>query len=270
MVIFPQCKINLGLQIKEKRKDGFHNIETIFYPINWKDIVEIIPSKTEGNFSASGIEIDGNATSNLCLKAYQLLKKDFPSLPECDIHLHKNIPIGAGLGGGSSDASSVLILLNTMFQLGLSNKQLEIYAGTLGSDCPFFIHHKPMLATGRGEILSAVDISLDGYSILLINPVVHINTGWAFSKLSSQKTTTNSISEIITLPIEEWQEKLMNDFEAPIFKAYPEIETIKKTLISAGAIYCAMSGSGSTVYGIFNNKIDLKGKFPGSYLLHWV
>ena len=269
MVIFPQCKINLGLRIVGKRADGFHNIETIFYPIKWNDVVEIIPSNATGKFSTSGIEIDGKSSSNLCLKAYHLLKQDFPRLPECDIHLHKNIPIGAGLGGGSADASAVLILLNQMFDLNIPIPQLEKYAATLGSDCPFFILNKPMLATGRGEILSPIEVSLEDYAIALINPSIPINTKWAFSTLVLEQKEDVSLNEIIELPIESWQDKLINDFEKPIFSAEPEICAIKEKLLSAGALYSSMSGSGSTVFGIFEKKIDLKEKFPDSYILHW-
>lgn len=269
MIVFPQCKINLGLQILEKREDGFHNIETIFYPINWRDVVEIIPSTTTGRFSSSGIKVDGNETSNLCLKAYHLLKKDFPLLLECNIHLHKNIPIGAGLGGGSSDASAVLSLLNSMFNLGISLSQLETYAAILGSDCPFFIHSTPMLAKGKGEILSPINLALSHYSILLINPGIHINTGWAFSQLNLKNKKTDSLEDIINQPIDTWQKALMNDFELPIFESYPAIKEIKQQLIDAGALYAAMSGSGSSVFGIFEKKIELKEKLPSSYVLHW-
>ena len=270
MVRFPGCKINLGLRVLAKRTDGFHDIETIFYPIKWNDVVEIIPSTSTSKFSTSGIEIDGNSSSNLCLKAYNLLKQDFPLLPNCDIHLHKNIPIGAGLGGGSADASSVLLMLNEMFELNISMSQLENHASLLGSDCPFFIHNKPMLATGRGEVLSPIDVSLENHAIVLINPGIAINTKWAFSTLVFQQHDDTSLGDMIKLPIESWQDKLKNDFEIPIFSAYPEIAAVKEKLLTAGALYSSMSGSGSTVFGIFKKKIDLQEKFPASYILHWV
>ncbi len=270
MVVFPHCKINLGLRILDKRADGFHNIETIFYPIHWYDVVEIIPSNSAVNFTSSGIVIDGNSSSNLCLKAYDLLKKDFPSLPGCNIHLHKNIPIGAGLGGGSSDGSAVLSLLNEMFHLNISVAKLEAYASQLGSDCPFFLHKKPMLARGRGELLSPITVDLSTYAIVVINPQIHINTGWAFSQLQPANTNDSSLTEIINSPISTWQHLLKNDFEPAIFKAHPAIEALKQQLIDEGALYAAMSGSGSSVFGIFEKKIELSKKLPISYVLQWV
>ena len=270
MVVFPHCKINLGLRVLNKRPDGFHNIETIFYPIHWQDVVEIIPSNSNINFTSSGISIDGNPTANLCLKAFDLLKVDFPALPSCNIHLHKNIPIGAGLGGGSSDGSAVLSLLNEMFDLNISISRLEEYAVQLGSDCPFFLHKKPMLAQGRGELLSPIELSLAEYAIVVINPLIHINTGWAFSQLQLNNKNAYSLTEIITNPIASWQNLLKNDFEPAIFNAHPAIETLKQQLIDEGALYASMSGSGSSVFGIFEKKIEFAKKLPFTYVLHWV
>ncbi len=270
MVSFPHCKINLGLHILGKRADGFHNIETVFYPVPWRDILEIIPSKNGMQFSCTGISIPDDPATNLCVKAYQLLKKDFASLPDCKIHLHKNIPIGAGLGGGSSDASAVLKLLNAQYKLQLSITELEKYAAQLGSDCAFFLRDGAMLATGRGELLSAIDLSLNAYHILLVNPQIHINTSWAFSQLRPEKTRRKSLTEMIRQPIDIWQGSLVNDFEIPILDAHPQIAAVKKQLIDSGAIYAAMSGSGSTVFGIFNKKISINLPFPPSYILQWV
>ena len=187
MVSFPNCKINLGLHILGKREDGFHNLETVFYPVALKDAVELIPNTnnaTDIEFTGTGLVIDGNAADNLCVKAYRLVKKDFPQLPAVKVHLHKAIPMGAGLGGGSADAAFMLKLLNDKFKLNLSTAQLLNFALQLGSDCPFFIINKPSIATGRGEILEEIAIDLSAYKMVLINPGIHVNTGWAFSKLT--------------------------------------------------------------------------------------
>ena len=269
MVLFPNCKINLGLNITEKRVDGYHSIETVFYPVELKDILEVVPinhsNYTESqpiNFSTSGISIPGDSSNNLCLKALQLLKKDFSSIPSIQMHLHKIIPMGAGLGGGSADGAFTLKLLNEKYQLNLSQKQLIDYAAELGSDCPFFIINQPCYATGRGEILTPILLDLSAYKFVLVHPTIHINTKWAFEQLTPSKPTT-SIKTIIDQPIETWKEQLVNDFEAPITKQYPIIQEIKNTLYQNGAIYASLTGSGSTVFGIFppNLTSDLKSKF---------
>jgi 4-diphosphocytidyl-2-C-methyl-D-erythritol kinase len=257
VVSFPNCKINLGLHILGKREDGFHNLETVFYPVPFRDALELIPStNTDIEFTATGLAVDGNTTDNLCVKAYHLLKKDFPEIPAVKIHLHKAIPLGAGLGGGSADAAFMLKLLNEKFHLNLSTDQLINYALQLGSDCPFFIINKPCFATGRGEVLEEITVDLSGYKIVLINPGIHINTGWAFSNITPA-LTQKSIKEIIQQPISSWKEALKNDFETAVFTAHPAIKAIKETLYAQGAIYAAMSGSGSTVFGIFNTNIDI-------------
>ena len=253
MVTFPNCKINLGLHILGKREDGFHNLETVFYPIALKDALEVIPATnnaTDIEFTVTGLAVDGSVADNLCVKAYHLLKKDFPQLPAVKIHLHKAIPMGAGLGGGSADAAFMLKLLNDKFKLNLSTPKLLNYALQLGSDCPFFIINKPCFATGRGEILEEIKADLSAYKIILVNPGIHVNTGWAFSKLTPA-LPKKSIKEIVRQPVETWKAELKNDFEAPVFAAHPQIKEIKETLYQQGAIYAAMSGSGSTVFGIF-------------------
>jgi 4-diphosphocytidyl-2-C-methyl-D-erythritol kinase len=257
VVTFPNCKINLGLHIPGKREDGFHNLETVFYPVPFKDALELIPStNTEIEFTITGLAVDGNAADNLCVKAYHLLKKDFPELPAVKIHLHKAIPLGAGLGGGSADAAFMLKLLNEKFKLNLSTSKLLNYALQLGSDCPFFIINEPCFATGRGEILEEVELDLSAYKIVLINPGIHVNTGWAFSNITPA-LPIKSIVEIIQQPVETWKAELKNDFETAVFAAHPAIEEIKKSFYSQGAIYAAMSGSGSTVFGIFNTPVDI-------------
>lgn len=264
MLSFPNCKINIGLHVLGKREDGFHEIETVFYPVPLYDALEIISSATL-EFTATGLPVDGSMTDNLCIKAYYLLKKDFPQLPFVKIHLHKTIPMGAGLGGGSADAAFMLNLLNYKFNLNLTTHQLINYALQLGSDCPFFIINKPCIAKGRGEKLEEIEVDISKYKIVLVNPGIHVNTGWAFSQLLKQsyneKTyihTGKSVKQIIAQPIISWKDELINEFETPVFNAYPQIKEIKETLYKLGALYAAMSGSGSTVYGIFNTTIETK------------
>lgn len=272
MVSFPNCKINIGLNIINKRPDGFHNLETIFYPVNWKDALEVISNKsaaTDISYSHSGLDIPGNTGDNLCAKAYELLKIDFPQLPPVKIHLHKALPMGAGLGGGSADAAFTLKLINENFDLGLNEQQLIDYSLKLGSDCPFFIKNKPCYATGRGEILEEVQLDLSAYKILLVNPGIHINTGWAFGQLALNSKTQN-LKELISLPVSEWLGKIENDFERPVFEAQPEIASIKSKMLADGALYAAMSGSGSTLYGIFEKELPGEINFPAHYFYKWV
>jgi len=258
VISFPNCKINLGLQITGKRHDGYHDLETIFYPVPFKDALELIPSKnnkSEIEFTSTGLAVDGKWEDNLCIKAYHLLKTDFSHLPTINIHLHKAIPMGAGLGGGSADAAFMLQLLNNKFKLNLSVKQLLNYALQLGSDCPFFIINKPCYASGRGEVLEEITVDLSTYNIVLVNPNIHINTGWAFSN-TTLVPPKKSIKDIIQQPIETWKQELQNDFEPTVFKVYPQIQKIKETLYNQGAMYAAISGSGSTIFGIFGKEKD--------------
>jgi 4-diphosphocytidyl-2-C-methyl-D-erythritol kinase len=255
MVIFPSCKINLGLNIVSRRIDGYHDLETVFYPIPLKDAIEVI-EKPAFQFSTSGLTIEGDTDNNLCVKAYQLLKKDFPGLSPVEMHLHKAIPIGAGLGGGSADGAFTLKLLNKKFDLKLSENQLINYSLQLGSDCPFFIINEPCYATGRGEILKEIDLDLGKYEIVVVYPGIHISTAWAFDNINPARPVT-SIKEVIREPEEMWKQKLKNDFEEPVFNRYPEIKKIKDDLYEAGAVYAAMSGSGSSVYGIFHKGTKL-------------
>ena len=272
MVLFPNCKINIGLQVVNKRADGFHNIETIFYPVDLKDAVEIIEHKENNNpvdYSQTGSPIPGNTNDNLCVKAFHLLKKDFPQLPNIKMHLHKVIPMGAGLGGGSSNAAFVLKLLNKKFSLNLTTEQLISYALRLGSDCPFFILNKPCYATGRGEMLEEISLDLSAYRILLVNPGIHINTGWAFTNIKPAPAAVN-LKELVNMPIQSWQQHIKNDFEKAVFEAEPAIGEIKSELLANGALYAAMSGSGSTVFGIFNKETTADIKFPAHYFHKWV
>lgn len=254
MVVFPNCKINLGLHITGKRPDGYHELETVFYPVQLRDALEIVHATTEIpegiRFTSTGLSIPGNSDANLCVKAYQLLKKDFPELPSIQMHLHKVIPMGAGLGGGSSDGAFALKLLNEKFQLNLNQDQLIQYAAQLGSDCPFFILNQPCYGTGRGEILTPIELNLSGHRFVLIHPGIHVSTKWAFEQLTPAKAP-RPITEILQQPLDQWKGELVNDFEAPILKAYPGIAAVKQALYEDGAVYASMSGSGSTVFGIY-------------------
>jgi 4-diphosphocytidyl-2-C-methyl-D-erythritol kinase len=253
MLSFPNAKINIGLNIVEKRNDGYHNIESCFYPVLWQDALEINESK-KLEFVSTGQLIPGESKDNLCLKAYKLLNKDF-QLPPVKIHLHKSIPIGGGLGGGSADGAFTLKLLSEMFHLMLENSFLEDYAAALGSDCPFFIENNPAFVYGRGEIFETTNLSLAGKSIILVNPQIHISTKEAYGGVKPHNPEV-SVKEIIEkYPISEWKNLLKNDFEGSILPKYPEIENIKNQLYDAGAIYASMTGSGATVYGIFETEI---------------
>jgi len=270
VIVFPNCKINLGLHILQKRADGFHDLETIFYPISIQDGLEVIQNSIttsdEVDISSSGLPIDPEKEDNICYKAYQLLKQDFPELPAVKMHLHKVIPSGAGLGGGSADGAFTLLLLNKKFNLGLNDQRLTQYAFQLGSDCPFFILNRTCFATGRGEILEPLHLDLSDYNIVVVNPGIHINTGWAFSQIAAA-TEHQSLKQIVALPVKEWKEHLKNDFEKPVFSHYPEIETIKKQLYKQGAIYASMTGSGSTVYGLFEKNVQVQLSFPPHYFV---
>lgn len=249
MILFPNCKINLGLHILRKREDGFHDLETVFYPLPLLDAVEVVTAD-EMIFSQSGIEIPGDAGDNLCTKAYQLLKADFPHIPAIHMHLHKQIPTGAGLGGGSADGAFTLKLLNSKYNLQLTEEQLERYAARLGSDCPFFIRNVPCFASGRGEIMEPLELDLAGYSFLLVHPGIHVNTGWAFGQLTPRRPDI-PLRRINWQDVASWRELLTNDFEEVVLTAYPIISEIKEKMYAAGAVYATMSGSGSAVVGIY-------------------
>jgi 4-diphosphocytidyl-2-C-methyl-D-erythritol kinase len=252
MICFPNAKINLGLHITSKRNDGYHEIETCMYPIPLFDALEIIINHKKSTWNTSGISIPGDPKNNLILKAYQLLKKDFPNLPHVDIHLHKNIPMGAGLGGGSADAGFALNLMNNLFDLILDDFFLEEYAAQLGSDCPFFIENTPKIAKGRGETLEKVSLDLKGTQIVLINPSIHIGTKEAYAGVSPSSPKVK-LEEVLQ-DKSKWKNDLVNDFESSIFPNHPEIGAIKNKLYDNGAYYAAMSGSGSTVFGLFESK----------------
>ncbi|HAH22851.1 MAG TPA: 4-(cytidine 5'-diphospho)-2-C-methyl-D-erythritol kinase [Prolixibacteraceae bacterium] len=264
MIVFPNAKINIGLNIIAKRPDGFHNLETIFLPVGWRDALEYVVGN-EVHFSSSGIPISGDPESNLVMKAYRLLQKDF-DLPSLKIHLHKQIPFGAGLGGGSSDAAFMLTMLNRQFGLNLSKEELELYAAQLGSDCAFFIRNSPVFASGRGEIMEPVQLVLNDWFILLVKPPVEVSTVRAF-QLIVPETPKKSLKSLIQLPVQEWKDKVVNQFESSVFQLYPEIGELKQRLYNLGAAYASMSGSGSCVFGLFQQLPEKwESQFSASFL----
>lgn len=265
MVVFPNAKINLGLNVIERRSDGYHNLETVFYPVGLCDVLEVLPGDVF-EFSSSGIAIDSDTENNLIVKAYRLLKEAF-YLPPVRIYLHKVIPMGAGLGGGSSDAAWMLKVLNEMFQLHLGRQILIRYAASLGADCPFFIENQPAHASGIGDILTPGQVSLEKYSIVIIKPPVSVNTAWAYRSIQPGRSEI-SIRECVGMAVETWQDRLVNDFEIPVFQQFPEIKEIRDQLCDMGAIYASMSGSGSSVYGIFSEiPHGLRQRFPDDYFV---
>ena len=254
MIVFPNAKINIGLNIINKRADGYHNLETVFYPVMIHDVLEIVEAQ-ELAFTSSGLPIPGAPENNICLKAYKLLSQDI-KLPAVKIHLHKNIPIGAGLGGGSADASFFIKLMNEKFVLGLDKALMEGYALQLGADCPFFIQNKPVFASGKGDEFKEVALDLSPYCIILVMPEVEVSTAQAFSDIVP-KPAAESLATLIKGNIKEWKGSVKNDFEPGIISRYPIIGHIKDSLYNAGALYASMSGSGSSVYGIFESPVTL-------------
>lgn len=261
MILFPNCKINLGLNIVNRRADGYHDLETVFYPVaGLHDALEVTTTNTPSTGNCTlrqyGNTIDCKPEKNLVVKAYYLLQESFPDLPSVDIHLLKNIPSGAGLGGGSADAAFMIKLLNELFELHLSIEQLERISVRLGADCAFFIQNQPTFATGIGDTFSPIHLTLKDYQIIIVKPNVFISTKEAFAHTHPQRPTA-SIKDILQAPIQEWRQHLVNDFEASIFSQHPEIEALKNQLYEKGAKYASMSGSGSSVYGIFSPNTQL-------------
>lgn len=253
MVVFPNAKINLGLNITARRPDGYHDISSVMIPVGWTDILEIVPAKGgKTTLTVTGRHVDCPAESNLVMKAYNALS-DAISLPPVDIYLRKIIPDGAGLGGGSSDAAFTLTALNSLFSIGMSESELAEIAGRIGADCPFFIYNIPMLAEGTGTTLSPLAVpALAGRTLLIVKPDIHISTVQAYSGVSPREPSM-SVEEIIRADISTWRDTLVNDFEDSLRYDYPEIERIKSILYGHNAIYASLSGSGSAVYGIFDN-----------------
>lgn len=258
LLTFPGCKINLGLRITEKRPDGFHNLQSCFYPVAWGDVLELVPAPAFG-FTSSGLPISGNSQHNLCVRAYELLKADF-GLPPVQMHLHKIVPIGAGLGGGSADAAFTLTVLNRLFALQLSIPILEAYARQLGSDCAFFIQNRPVYCLEKGDVFSEISVDLTGYYILLVYPNLAISTAEAYAGVRP-RLPESSVFEQLQQPIASWRDVVHNDFEDSLFPAYPILAQLKEQLYEAGAVYASMSGSGSTVYGIFDAPVNVPNQF---------
>ena len=266
MIVFPNAKINIGLNVVSKREDGFHNLETIFYPIKLADALEFVEAE-ESKLSISGIEIDGLPENNLILRACNLLKADF-YLPPLQFHLHKVVPFGAGLGGGSSDAAFTLKMLNEYYNLGLSLQQLESYASQIGADCPFFIQNKPTFATGIGNKFHDIELDLSVYEIIILKPNISVSTPEAYKNVIPRNPKFR-LPQIIKTPVEDWKNLIVNDFEKSVFANYPQIAELKQLLYDFGAYYASMSGSGSAVFGIFRHlPTNLENKIPKGVLLY--
>lgn len=268
MITYPNAKINIGLNITERRPDGYHNIESVFYPINLQDAVEIKTIEGEepqGEYKlkVSGTILDGTPDDNLVVKAYKLLRKDF-NFPAQKIHLYKHIPVGAGLGGGSSNAAAIIKMLNEKFALGLTSEQMQNYAVQIGADCPFFINNTPVFATGIGNIFTPIEFSLHGKTIILVKPDIFVSTRDAYA-LVKPSPAAIPLTEAIKQPISEWKQIITNDFEKSVFAKYPEIAAIKDKLYDMGALYASMSGSGSAVYGIFDSPIEYADEIFSGY-----
>ncbi|MCX6281858.1 MAG: 4-(cytidine 5'-diphospho)-2-C-methyl-D-erythritol kinase [Bacteroidetes bacterium] len=267
MIVKANSKINLGLNVVRKRVDEYHDIETVFYPLGLCDIIDVnVSADGVFRYASSGLKIPGDTASNLCVKAFELLKEHF-QIPGADIQLQKNIPMGSGLGGGSSDGAFVLKALNDLFRLGLGAVQLKAFASRLGSDCTFFIENSPAFAKGRGELLEKIHLDLSEYYILLVNPQVHMSTAEAYAMMQPARPAA-SLKEIIKLPVSQWKDNMFNDFEGPVFQRFPLISKIKDLLYEKGAVYASMSGSGSAVYGLFTEIPAVEGLFPGCFV--WI
>lgn len=277
MITFPNAKINLGLNVVEKRPDGYHNLETVFYPVSITDTLEVLPmdpafpSVVDCDLKVTNISIDGDEQKNLVVRAYNLLKQDFPTLPRIHVHLYKGIPTQAGMGGGSSDCGFMITSLNSQFQLGLSDEQMIDYAARLGADCAFFVINEPCYAEGIGEKLQPVTLDLKGWYLAVVRPAIPVPTREAFSLIVPQHPDKNC-REIVMQPVETWRDELTNDFEKSVFAIHPEIGVIKDQLYEMGAVYAAMSGSGSSLFGLFREPVPLDafsapGTFKGCYLL---
>ena len=261
MLSFPNAKINIGLNIIGKRDDGYHDLESCFYPIRWNDILEIVKSDVL-EFKCTGLPISGDKIDNLCLKAYSLLANDHTIGP-VNIHLHKVIPMGAGLGGGSSNGAFTLVLVNDLFKLNLSQRELLSYAGELGSDCPFFIINKPTFVTGTGNAFDSINMTLKDKWLTLVKPDISVNTKTAFSTIVPNVPQGSLKNTLENSPLAQWSNSIVNDFQEPFFKQFPELLQIQSKLASNGASYTSLSGTGSTVYGIFEEEINWNNEFDG-------
>ncbi|MEY3398631.1 MAG: hypothetical protein RL220_1225 [Bacteroidota bacterium] len=264
MIVFPPAKINLGLSVVSKRADGFHNLESVFYPLPLTDILEVVPSKNLGlNLQLKGMDVAGDIENNLVYKAYQLISQKY-QIPGVDAVLFKHIPMGAGLGGGSADGAYMIRALTELFALHLSIDEAKELSAQLGSDCPFFIESKPSFVSGRGEIMEESDVNLSGLFLVLVHPGIHVSTPWAYSKIVPKPAAYN-LKELSALPLEQWQGVVINDFETPVFEEFPDIRKVRDVLTDHGAVYASMSGSGSSCYGLFREEKELRSLFPGMF-----
>lgn len=271
VIRFPIAKINLGLNIVERRPDGYHNLETVFYPVSIKDVLEVFPmdekfpSSVDCDLKVSNIQIEGDEQKNLVVRAYQLLKQDFPQqMQRVHAHLFKRIPTQAGMGGGSSDCAVMISLLNDLFGLGLNNQQMIDYAARLGADCPFFVLNRPVYAEGIGERMQPIHLDLSSWVLAIVRPNIPVSTKEAFSYIHPKRPAKNC-REIVAQPVETWRDELTNDFEPSVFQIHPEIGQIKDDLYQMGAVYAAMSGSGSALFGLFRKSVDLSSHFKGMF-----
>ncbi|MBI2269048.1 MAG: 4-(cytidine 5'-diphospho)-2-C-methyl-D-erythritol kinase [Bacteroidetes bacterium] len=268
MVCFPNAKINIGLNVIKKRSDGYHDLESVFYPIALCDILEVIenPRASEPvEFYSTGISIPGSVNDNLCIRAYNMIVKDY-QLPKVKIHLHKIIPIGAGLGGGSSDAAFFIKLLDEKFELGLSWGEQHNYARQLGSDCSFFVINKPVFAEEKGDKYERIELDLNGYYLVLVYPNIHVNTANAYAGLVPKKPVSSLENDVLKLPVAKWKSVVKNDFEESVFAKYPVVKNLKQSLYRHGAVYASMSGSGSALYGLFEKAVDLGNEFKDCFV----
>lgn len=259
MLVYPNAKINIGLSVVARRADGYHDLRTVFYPLPLCDILEITLPEVEGReyvWQQTGNAIDGAADDNICLRALRALRA-VRQLPCVGLHLHKLIPTGAGLGGGSADGAFVIKHLNQMLRLGLTGDEMRHIAASIGADCPFFIDNRPAYAEGIGDQLSPIDIDLKGKQIILVKPNINVSTREAYQGITPHPAATD-LREALRRPVDQWPGPVLNDFEPTVFRRYPAIEHIKDTLYNCGALYASMSGSGSAVYGIFDRQPDIR------------
>lgn len=264
MIVYPNAKINLGLNIVSRREDGYHNIETVFYPIPLQDALEVQQAEVP-SFRMAGTPLDCAAGDNLVIKVLRMVQQDY-ELPSLDIYLYKHIPSGAGLGGGSSDAAFMLKLLNEKFQLGMNNTDMEQRLSSIGADCAFFVQNKPVFATGIGNVFTPIELSLAGWTLVLVKPDVIVSTREAYSAVRPAQPE-HSLPELLQQPIETWQGRVVNDFEASVFAAHPDIAAIKDQLLDLGATYASMSGSGSAIFGLFRQPLEhVEEKFSGCFV----
>ncbi|MBF9222254.1 4-(cytidine 5'-diphospho)-2-C-methyl-D-erythritol kinase [Hymenobacter ruricola] len=266
MLIFPNAKLNLGLYVTQRRADGFHSLESVFLPLPWTDALEILPAAPgqPTSITLTGRPIPGDPATNLCVRAYELLQADFPQLPPAQLYLHKIVPIGAGLGGGSADAAFTLKATNELFGLGLSTESLESYARRLGSDCAFFIRNQPVLAVEKGDVFEEIELSLAGTTCVVVYPNLHISTAEAYARITPKKPA-QPLREALAQPMAAWRDTISNDFETALTPAYPVLAEIKQQLYAAGATYASLSGSGSAVYGLWADSQPGPMSWPAEY-----